>query len=64
MPWPYYWRSAVGLLPGSAICARNSYSEESVAELQTKAASEMARILCGEEPINLVYRRQFEATTA
>jgi lactate dehydrogenase-like 2-hydroxyacid dehydrogenase len=43
---------------------QDAYSEESVDELQTKAASEMARILRGEEPINWVYRRQFEATTA
>lgn len=37
------------------------YSEESVSELQTKAASEMARILRGEDPVNWVNRKHFSA---
>jgi D-3-phosphoglycerate dehydrogenase len=32
------------------------YSEESVAELQTKAAREVARVFAGETPLNWVNR--------
>lgn len=40
------------------------YSEESVAELQSKAAGEMARILRGEAPVHWVNRRHFDNVTA
>lgn len=40
------------------------YSEDSVAELQTKAATEMARILRGEDPIHWVNSKDFAGSQA